>query len=606
MYNNIKSETEAQDLAKLELESLFGNIEPIFNFADKLCEEPLRKFMNLPERVQDYITYELPYGRIQGYFAKSDEAKDLGKLVKRLAYTREIYLIVNSNESPSKLLKLIFPEGVLDKNIQFFKAENYICFRAITHQYFLEKSEYITKLSRNEQEIERNVEILFSYLTNERYRIPAPSTLSIGKKLQDYFAIREEPSLYLTHYFHPYKGKFHPKMVRALLNYIYPYDKGIVLDNFAGSGTLLVEATLLGLDSKGIEINPLSVLMSNVKCKSFLIEPAQLKEEINNYFEKVKDSILTYQSMKKGQLPIYPKRNIDFDKIKQKSTILSAKLKNYLRNNDEIVPQVLICKELLSEVMDETVKEFLLALSGAISDVVRRTSEQFLEVYQSRVKDLYLRLFLFRKLNEVLKIKLGKSKTYVGDARNMENFIEAEEIDGIVNSPPYSIALDYIKNDFPQLVLLELTESLDKLNEDMIGNPRVNYDRKVLINHIKKENENNPLNISKTAREIINTLLTNGRKQLALRSFKFFTDMLQSLKDMYRVMKKGAKCAIVIGNNHFMVNNYFVEVPNDKVILELARKIGFIECQFTERELQKSSEGNIRKESIIILQKEEI
>lgn len=605
LFNNIKSEHEGKDLARLELESLFGNVEPIFNFADKLCKDPLRIFMNMPERVQDYIIYELPYGKIQGYLGKSEEAKCLGKLVKRLAYTREIYLIVNSNKSPEDLAKLLFPEGVIGKNFHYFKVENYICFRAITHQYFLEKSEYISKLSRNEQEVERNVEILFSYLINDRYRIPASSTLSIGKRLQDYFAIREEPSLYLTHYFHPYKGKFHPKMARALLNYIYPRDKGIVLDNFAGSGTLLVEATLMELDSKGVEINPLSVLMSNVKCKSFLIDLTQLKKEINNYFEKLKDTLLAYQDMKKGQLTFYQKSNIDFDNIKQKSAGLSSKLKNYLGDKNEIIPQVLFSKELLSEIKSQTTKDFLLlALSGTISDVARRTSEQFLEVYQGRVKDLYLRLFLFRKLNEVLKEDPGRSETYVGDARSMENFIETDEINGIVNSPPYSVALDYIKNDFPQLVLLELTDSLEKLDEDMIGNPRVNYDRKVLFNYIKEENENNPLNISKTANEIINILLTNGRQQAGLRSFKFFTDMLRSLKEMYRVMKKGTKCAIVIGNNHFMVGNRYIEVPNVQVILDLAKKVGFVEDQVIGRELQKSSEGNIREESIVILAKE--
>jgi len=60
----------------------------------------------------------------------------------------------------------------------------------------------------------------------------------MGKKLEDYFSNREENSLYLTHYFYPYKGKFHPKMVRSLLNWANPR---VVLDNFVGSGTLLVE-----------------------------------------------------------------------------------------------------------------------------------------------------------------------------------------------------------------------------------------------------------------------------------------------------------------------------------------------------------------------------
>jgi DNA modification methylase len=604
LFNNIKSEHEANELARLELESLFGKVEPIFNFADKLNEYPLCKFINTPQRIQDFLLHELPYGRIQGYFGTSPDIKPVSGLVRRLAYTREIYLVVNSNSLPEELVKEIFPEGILGKNFHYFKVEGLICFRFITQQYFLEKSEYISKLSRNESEIEKNVEILFSYLINEIYRIPAPSTLNVGKRLQDYFAIREEPSLYLTHYFHPYKGKFHPKMVRAILNHIYPYDKGVVLDNFAGSGTLLVEATLMGLDSKGVEINPLSVLMSNVKCNSFSIDLSQLKEEIDKYFDKVEESLSAYRSIKKGQLILYSKNNIDFDKIKQKSATLSVKLRNYL-SKDEVVTQVLICRELLSEVKFQPIRDFLLlALSGAISDVARRTSKDFLEVYLDRVRDLYLRLFLFRKLNEVLKIELGRSETYIGDARDMKNFIDDETIDGIVTSPPYSTALDYIKNDFPQLVLLELIDSIEGLEEKMIGNPRANYDRRVLFSAIKGGDENNPLNISETAREIVNMLLSSGREQAGFRSFKFFQDMLRSLKEMYRVMKRETKCAVIIGNNHFMVNGKYVEVPNDRVILELARKIGFVEYRFIERNLQKSSEGNIREESIVIFEKE--
>ena len=81
--------------------------------------------------------------------------------------------------------------------------------------------------------------------------------------------------------------------------------------------------------------------------------------------------------------------------------------------------------------------------------------------------------------------------------------------------------------------------------------------------------------------------------------------MHKALREMYRVMKKGGRCAIVIGNNHFKVGNDYVEIPNDKVILELAVKTGFVVDKFISRELHKSSEGNIREESVIILKKEE-
>jgi DNA modification methylase len=394
-------------------------------------------------------------------------------------------------------------------------------------------------------------------------------------------------------------------MVRALLNYIYPYDKGIILDNFAGSGTLLVEATLIGLDSLGVEINPLSALMSNVKCKSFLFNLEELKKEINEYFEKIKKVLPVYNNMVKKQLSLSMamETKVDFYFIFKKSDNLSSKLKYYLKNKNEVIPQILICKELLKNVQNDDIRDFLLlSLSGAISDITRRTNKEFLKVFEDRVTDLYLRIFLFKKLNEVLKITLGHSTTYVGDARDMKQIIASNQINGIITSPPYSVALDYIKNDFPQLVILELTDSLEKLERNMIGNPKVNYDKKNLLEKIK--DAANPLTASETANQIVKYLLSNRKEHEALRNFKFYIDMHESLKEMHRVMKKNSKCCIVIGNNHFVVGNKSIEVPNDKVILELAEKIGFRLDKLIGRELQKSSEGNIREETILILIKE--
>jgi len=58
LFNNIKSEHEASEFAKLELEGLFGKVEPIYNFFDKLKEEPLSMF-SIPEiRIQDFITHD--------------------------------------------------------------------------------------------------------------------------------------------------------------------------------------------------------------------------------------------------------------------------------------------------------------------------------------------------------------------------------------------------------------------------------------------------------------------------------------------------------------------------------------------------------------------
>ncbi len=612
IFNSIKSEHEAKDFAKLELLGLFGKVAPIHNFFDKLSKKPLKLFTSEPIRIQDIITTELPYGKIQGYYGTRDRLIDITKLVKRLAYIREIFLVTESKEKVEKILKQIFPDGSIDKNVQFFEKDGNILFRFITNQYFLEKSQYISKLSRNKKEINMNVDILFSHLFNNNYRIPASSTLSIGKRLEDYFAIREESSLYLNHYMHPYKGKFHPKMVRALLNYIYPEDKGKVLDNFAGSGTLLVEAGYLGLDSLGIEINPLSVLMSNVKCHSVKIPLDELKAEIDNYLERLDNETKALIQFNKGQTLLI-KQSVDFSKIKEESKQLLKELRkrNGFGNNEFVIQEIIIARELLQNkllknIRSKNITEFLLlSLSGAISDISRRTKNDFEKVLRERINDLYLRIYLFHKLNKVLNINVGDGKTYCGDTRNMEEikgFSKNGFVDAILNSPPYSTALDYIKNDYPQLILLKLVNSMEELEKNMMGNPRINYDKKELL-MLVKDKEKDPLKISDLAHKYVSLLLNNGRQDAGLRVYKFYIDMLYTLKEMNRVMKKGSKCAIIIGNNHFMIDDEYVEIPNGEVILEIAKKTGFKEDLIIERDLQKTSVGNIRKESVIILKK---
>jgi len=89
----------------------------------------------------------------------------------------------------------------------------------------------------------------------------------------DYFKIIQKNrtrsvNQYLTHWIYPYKGKFHPQMIRALLNIIGLKQGDTVLDPFIGSGTTAVEAQLLGINCIGIDISPLCILQSKAKVES--------------------------------------------------------------------------------------------------------------------------------------------------------------------------------------------------------------------------------------------------------------------------------------------------------------------------------------------------
>jgi len=616
LFKNVKSEHEAEILARLELESLFGDVKPIFNFIDYALEEPLSHVLNakfvakdleggedVRIRLLDVLTHELPYGRVQGYYGVKDKIEDVSSLVRRLGYTREI-IVVARTKSPEECVARFFPEYCLNFNTLFTRVGDYSVFRFVTHQYFLEKSEYISKLSRSEEEVDRNVVKLFNNLMGGFYRIPASATMRVGKRLEDYFAIREEPSLYLTHYMHPYKGKFHPKMIRAILNYIYPYGEGRVLDNFAGSGTLLVEGILMGLESYGVEINPLSVLMSNVKCQSLVkIRLEGLLEEFEKLLGEAEKRIDEYLNLRKGQSTL--RVGINFEDIERRRKEVKLKLKNYFDNqNDFLLGVFIIVKDLIDKIENVYIKQFLqLTLSGTISDLLRRRKADFLEVFRGRFKDLYLRLYLFHSLNKYLKIDVEEGVAYEGDARDMRDLIPDNSIDAILNSPPYSTALDYIKNDMPQLVILHLYKDWNKLLVDMIGNPSLNYTKLTPVVKSLLNKNADYMELTETARNLVDRLISSRRKNEALRTYKFFIDMNKTLKEMFRVLKPGSKCAIIIGNNHYKIDSEYIEIQNDEVIRELGEKIGFRKDRVIRRELEKTSTGNIRYESIVILEK---
>ncbi len=79
---------------------------------------------------------------------------------------------------------------------------------------------------------------------------------------------------YLTHNFHPYPAKFVPQIPRTVILALSRVGETI-LDPFCGSGTSLVEASILGRKAIGLDINPLACLVSHVKTSPLTCEDTQ-------------------------------------------------------------------------------------------------------------------------------------------------------------------------------------------------------------------------------------------------------------------------------------------------------------------------------------------
>ena len=84
--------------------------------------------------------------------------------------------------------------------------------------------------------------------------------------LLEIFNHEKKDANYALHNFHAYPCKFPAFIPREIIKK-YAKKGDIICDPFVGSGTTLLEATLLGYSSIGNDINPLSCLLSKVKGK---------------------------------------------------------------------------------------------------------------------------------------------------------------------------------------------------------------------------------------------------------------------------------------------------------------------------------------------------
>ncbi len=309
---------------------------------------------------------------------------------------------------------------------------------------------------------------------------------SVGEQLSDYHHMQQfnqtrSVNQYLTHWFYPYKGKFHPQMVRALLGIIGVGAGDTILDPFLGSGTTAVEAQLLGVNCIGVDISPLCCLISRVKTGAWaaLTEIEEAAEYVTPCAPSDQQQRL-FRAVEQVELPEGPVR--DFFDLAE----MIARSDNSRRRRDMLDSFVHNRDKMLASVHD------------------------------------------YVAVREQLGLAFGEVDIRQGDARDLP--VEAESVDGIVTSPPYSIALNYVKND--EHALSAMGHDIDEIGEEFIG------------------------------------VRGKGRKRFEL----YERDMRIAAREMHRALKPGAGCAVVIGNMTYQGE----EVDTTRMFTEACAAAGLV------------------------------
>ena len=279
---------------------------------------------------------------------------------------------------------------------------------------------------------------------------------------------------YGPHLLHEYRGRFFPQLVRALLNAVGATPKTLVADTMCGSGTTLVEATLLGCSSYGLDMNPLSVFMGKAKCEILRIEPDRIEE----VFESLSKTL-----------------NRGFCGLQEESPYLaslSPLSQSYLRRwfPFDIFKELCWMACEIQKLDGKTLSSFFMLLLSNIIRTVSYQKDDDLRVRRDEDSasegsaiELYLRESgkIVRSIVKFLRTEgfklLGRSRLLEGDARSADRLLGElkGKVDVIITSPPYATALPYLDTDRLSLYFLNLLSREAHRARDlcMIGNREI-------------------------------------------------------------------------------------------------------------------------------------
>lgn len=388
---------------------------------------------------------------------------------------------------------------------------------------------------------------------------------------------------YGPHGIHEYRGKFFPQLVRALINVAGVQRGGVVADTMCGSGTTLVEATLLGCDGIALDMNPLSVLMARTKCEVLQKDP----ESLAATYTRVRTALLRPRGRSARQPWLSSLPDLD---------------RRYLRKwfSEQVLNDLEPIVSVIQGVRD-SVERNLLWLS--LSNVLRRVSWQKIDDLRVRRRVRLdvgadpIREFLeevgrsvrlvFALLRQSRDAATGRGTVLEGDARAVASMLTewSGRVDAVVTSPPYATALPYIDTDRLSLLYLRLLSRPEHRRRDllMVGNREITDRTRRLYWEAYRVNRSQlPGAIVRLVERVyrLNAKADVGfrRRNLASLLARYFMDMEQVFKGLHFLLRRDHPAYVVVGSNHTYAGGERIKIETAALLADLAQRCGFV-CQ---------------------------
>jgi DNA modification methylase len=348
-----------------------------------------------------------------------------------------------------------------------------------------------------------------------------------------------------THGFHKYPAKFIPQIPQWAINkYLKNQTDKLIIEPFCGSGTTLVESTLSGNYSIGIDIDPLSALISKVKTTK--IDTVKLNLIID-----------------------WLKKNIE-NPPKELFVPDCQTLEHWFTK--DAINKLSIIRTLINQIVDnfendKTIKDIQDLLIVCFSSIIRRVSNadnESQKTYVSHTKtkqpEEVFTLFFLQLDYFVLRITKFSSNSNLKPAKiivasssdSLTDLLENKKADLAITSPPYIKAIDYIYNQMAELFwigdLFQMqTQNLqnDKKTQ-YIGNKQIF--KKEFATYSPFTSKLNIDLLDEKLQEVFKTDEKNGHKHSYI-THKYFVEMENHFAEISKCLKQNAHYVMVVGDS---------------------------------------------------------
>lgn len=384
--------------------------------------------------------------------------------------------------------------------------------------------------------------------------------------------VKEEERLGI-HSFHRYYGKLIPAIPRSAIREFT--DEGdLVFDPFVGSGTTAVEAVYLNRNFAGVEINPLSVTVAQIKTDDYDIDLLrQVESNIIDLIEQ--DNAPVYEDEK----PFCINREhwfkdfvqTDLVKIRRNIPAATAFIEGEERSKYET-----FLLGVLSAIVKQVSNADTLHVFPGVSKRMRKLEQE--GRINIRVFDTFKR-GLKKRILQVEQFGRHERRAVIltGDSSGIDLSEYENKVDLIVTNPPYISSVRYaetLKLELYWMGICKSAREYTQLADSMIGN-----------DHIKaSDHAQKYLTPYAFVNKYIDDLYGIDTKQAKV-VYDFFTLMEKVIKNMHRILKGGKKLVMKISDSKIRK----IKVPTGKLLTLIAQENGFKLVDFFNDKIDENS-----------------